>query len=88
MLWIFLAMLIGVGVGYLFPAIAGVLNQFQVGTTGLFTRLATCYDKYSSITNAVGTSTPRNIYEIRWFFLPKLGVIGHFVHCNKIAIFK
>jgi ACR3 family arsenite transporter len=34
-LWIFLAMLIGVGLGYLFPAIAGVLNQFQVGTTSI-----------------------------------------------------
>ena len=81
-------MLIGVGVGSLFPGIAGVLSQFQVGATGLFTRLTTRYDKYSSITNAVGTSAPRNIYEMRWFFLPKLGVIGYFVHCNKIAIFN
>jgi len=87
-LWIFLAMLMGVGVGCLFPGIAGVLNQFQVGTTGLFTWLKTRYDKYSSITNAVGTSAARNIYEMRWSLLPKLGVIGHFVHCNKIAIFN
>jgi ACR3 family arsenite transporter len=34
-LWIFLAMLIGVAIGYLFPAIAGILNQFQVGTTSI-----------------------------------------------------
>ena len=36
-LWIFLAMFTGGGVSHLFPSIAGVLNQFQVGTTGLFT---------------------------------------------------
>jgi ACR3 family arsenite transporter len=34
-LWIFLAMLLGVGLGYLFPGIAGVLNQFQMGTTSI-----------------------------------------------------
>jgi len=51
-------------------------------------RLTTRYDKYSSITNAVGTSAPRNIYEMRWARLPKLGVIGHFAHCNRIAIFN
>jgi ACR3 family arsenite transporter len=34
-LWIFLAMLIGVGLSYLFPAIAGALNQFQMGTTSI-----------------------------------------------------
>jgi len=34
-LWIFLAMFIGVGWGYLFPGIRGVINQFQVGTTNI-----------------------------------------------------
>jgi len=34
-LWVFLAMLIGVGLGYLFPAIAGALTRFQVGTTSI-----------------------------------------------------
>lgn len=32
-MWIFLAMLIGVGAGYLFPNIRTVINQFQHGTT-------------------------------------------------------
>ena len=34
-LWIFIAMLIGVGGGYLFPGIRGVINHFQVGTTNI-----------------------------------------------------
>jgi len=34
-LWIFLAMLVGVGGGYIFPGIAGLLNRFQVGTTSI-----------------------------------------------------
>lgn len=34
-LWIFLAMVVGVGIGYFFPAIDVVINQFQVGTTNI-----------------------------------------------------
>jgi arsenite transporter len=34
-LWIFLAMAIGVGAGYFFPAIVGFWNKFQVGTTNI-----------------------------------------------------
>lgn len=34
-LWIFLAMVAGVGSGYLFPGIASTLNRFQVGTTSI-----------------------------------------------------
>ncbi len=34
-LWIFLAMIIGVGVGYLFPQITGFWNKFQSGTTNI-----------------------------------------------------
>ena len=34
-LWIFLAMAIGVGAGYVYPKIAGFWNQFQVGTTNV-----------------------------------------------------
>lgn len=34
-LWIFLAMLIGVGGGYLYPGIREVINYFQVGTTNI-----------------------------------------------------
>ena len=34
-LWIFLAMAIGVGIGYFFPAVDAVINQFQVGTTNI-----------------------------------------------------
>ena len=34
-LWIFLAMLIGVFGGYLFPSIVGFWNKFQVGTTNI-----------------------------------------------------
>jgi arsenite transporter len=34
-LWIFLAMLIGVGSGYLFPNIASFWDQFSVGTTNI-----------------------------------------------------
>jgi arsenite transporter len=34
-LWIFLAMFIGVGSGYLFPGIAGFWNKFQSGTTNI-----------------------------------------------------
>jgi arsenite transporter len=34
-LWIFLAMVIGVAIGYFFPAIDKIINQFQVGTTNI-----------------------------------------------------
>jgi arsenite transporter len=34
-LWIFLAMIVGVGAGYLFPSIAPLLNRFNVGTTSI-----------------------------------------------------
>ncbi len=34
-LWIFLAMFVGVGSGYLFPAVKEVINIFQVGITNI-----------------------------------------------------
>jgi len=34
-LWIFLAMAVGVGGGYLYPAIRDLINHFQVGTTNI-----------------------------------------------------
>nr|WP_295614341.1 hypothetical protein [Chamaesiphon sp. GL140_3_metabinner_50] len=35
MLWIFLAMAIGAGIGYFYPAVDTVINQFQVGATNI-----------------------------------------------------
>jgi ACR3 family arsenite transporter len=34
-LWIFLAMAVGVGLGYLVPAVVGLINRFQSGTTNI-----------------------------------------------------
>ncbi len=34
-LWIFFAMTVGVGSGYLYPQIVNFWNQFQVGTTNI-----------------------------------------------------
>jgi arsenite transporter len=34
-LWIFLAMVVGVGLGYFFPGVEAFINQFQVGTTNI-----------------------------------------------------
>ena len=34
-LWIFLAMFVGVGWGYIFPSIVDFWNKFQVGTTNI-----------------------------------------------------
>ena len=34
-LWIFLAMIVGVGLGYFFPAISDLTNAFSVGTTNI-----------------------------------------------------
>ena len=33
--WIFLSMIIGVGIGYLAPGISGFWDQFSVGTTNI-----------------------------------------------------
>jgi ACR3 family arsenite transporter len=34
-LWIFLAMFIGVGIGYVYPGVRDIINFFQVGTTNI-----------------------------------------------------
>ena len=34
-LWIFLAMLIGVGIGYFIPSSSGFINSFSSGTTNI-----------------------------------------------------
>mgnify|MGYP001040418222 FL=1 len=34
-LWIFVAMFIGVGIGYLYPGIRNIIDTFQVGTTNI-----------------------------------------------------
>ena len=34
-LWIFIAMAVGVGIGFIFPGISGFINQFQSGTTNI-----------------------------------------------------
>ena len=34
-LWIFLAMAVGVSIGYFFPSVDALINQFQVGTTNI-----------------------------------------------------
>lgn len=34
-LWIFLAMLVGVGIGYLFPSVPSTINSFSSGTTNI-----------------------------------------------------
>jgi len=34
-LWIFLAMAVGVGIGYVFPGTSNFINQFQIGTTNI-----------------------------------------------------
>ena len=34
-LWIFLGMVVGVGLGYLMPSVEGFINRFQVGTTNI-----------------------------------------------------
>ena len=34
-LWIFLAMFLGVGIGYFYPNVAGFIHKFQVGTTNI-----------------------------------------------------
>jgi ACR3 family arsenite transporter len=34
-IWIFTAMAIGIGLGYFFPGVEGLINRFQVGTTNI-----------------------------------------------------
>jgi len=34
-LWIFAAMILGVGLGYLIPGVEAFINKFQVGTTNI-----------------------------------------------------
>ncbi len=34
-IWIFLAMALGIGLGFIFPSFVGGLNKLQVGTTSI-----------------------------------------------------
>ncbi|MEM3039807.1 MAG: hypothetical protein QXO54_03270, partial [Candidatus Methanomethylicaceae archaeon] len=34
-LWIFLAMIVGIGLGYVFPGVADLLGQMSIGTTSI-----------------------------------------------------
>jgi ACR3 family arsenite transporter len=34
-LWIFLAMLVGIGIGYFFPTVDRIINRFQIGATNI-----------------------------------------------------
>ena len=34
-IWIFLAMAVGVGIGWLYPGVQDVVNMFSVGTTNI-----------------------------------------------------
>lgn len=58
-LWIFLAMLIGVGLGSLFPQMAGVWNAWSLGTTNLPLAVGLMVMMYPPLTKVDFSSIPK-----------------------------
>ena len=70
--WIFLAMAVGVGLGYLIPGVAALINSFQVDTTSLPIAIGLDPDDVSAAgqgeVRGIGRRVPRleSAWDCRW----------------------
>ena len=72
-LWIFLAMLIGVGIGYLIPNSADFINSFSSGTTNILLAIGLILMMYPPLTKIDFSKVPL------MFEKPKLLGISFFI---------
>ena len=78
-LWIFIAMLLGVGIGYFIPNSSGFINSFSSGTTNVPLAIGLILMMYSPLTKIDFSKIPKMFehpkrltasFVITWFVVP------------------
>lgn len=80
-LWIFLAMLIGVGLGYFIPSAANIINSFSVGTTNVLLAIGLILMMYPPLAKVRFEKIPKLFSNLKLLFLSLFitWVIGPFL---------